>query len=553
MERSFVLTDLPHELLSLPFLLYAETHYRFKYFFSYLKKSEPEIIADAPQRLEPGFKLPVLVLIKDADIYPILLREITITLLQNEKIIAEQSCLTSPELINKKYWWKIYSIDVEAYKEWITCDVRFRIERNGKLRSYHNDNYRTSSHTPLRVYIAHEVSPSCSDLYLGDCHTHSSYTEDQVEFGAPLEPAIQLSKAMGLSFFGVTDHSYDLDDRLDNYLINDPNLPKWRMLQQDVDKLNAQDTDFAVIRGEEVTCHNAKGENVHLLLLGNRKFYPGSGDSAENWFHTNSENSIDEILGDIAKEVLTFAAHPRETIPILQRRLIGRGQWEMTDLNHSALTGIQFANGIHSRGFDEGYQFWIRQLLSGKRLIAIAGNDAHGNFNRFRQIGIPFFRIREGDQQLFGLMRTGVFLRSQLSESAIISALRNGECIMTDGPVCTMEVRTDVGDISTPLAGSTIGHTCKGTDFHITLRAFSSCDFGEIQKVKLLQGIYGESSERVVFEENGSLGIEIERSMQIKIREKCYFRSEIYTSAINPFSRKSHFCFSNPIWAYPAF
>ena len=39
-------------------LLYAETHYRFKYFFSFLKKNEPEILADIPHRLEPNAALP---------------------------------------------------------------------------------------------------------------------------------------------------------------------------------------------------------------------------------------------------------------------------------------------------------------------------------------------------------------------------------------------------------------------------------------------------------------------------------------------------------------
>jgi len=50
----------------LPLFLYAETHYRFPYFFSLLRKNEPEIIADAPHRIEPGSPLPILILIKDA-------------------------------------------------------------------------------------------------------------------------------------------------------------------------------------------------------------------------------------------------------------------------------------------------------------------------------------------------------------------------------------------------------------------------------------------------------------------------------------------------------
>ena len=54
----------------LPLFLYAETHYRFKYFFSFLKKQEPELLADAPHRVEPGKDIPILILSKDADRYP---------------------------------------------------------------------------------------------------------------------------------------------------------------------------------------------------------------------------------------------------------------------------------------------------------------------------------------------------------------------------------------------------------------------------------------------------------------------------------------------------
>ena len=47
-------------------LLYPEIHYLFKYFpFSRYRIREPEMIADAPFRIEPGQDIPVLLLLKD--------------------------------------------------------------------------------------------------------------------------------------------------------------------------------------------------------------------------------------------------------------------------------------------------------------------------------------------------------------------------------------------------------------------------------------------------------------------------------------------------------
>jgi len=54
------------------FLLYPEIHYRFKLLpFSRYFKKEPEVLTDAPYRIGPECKLPLLLLIKDADRYHI--------------------------------------------------------------------------------------------------------------------------------------------------------------------------------------------------------------------------------------------------------------------------------------------------------------------------------------------------------------------------------------------------------------------------------------------------------------------------------------------------
>ena len=53
-------------------VLYAETHYRvIPGIWSRLFRREPEIITDTVWRLDFGHKLPVLLLVKDAHLFPV--------------------------------------------------------------------------------------------------------------------------------------------------------------------------------------------------------------------------------------------------------------------------------------------------------------------------------------------------------------------------------------------------------------------------------------------------------------------------------------------------
>jgi hypothetical protein len=530
------------ELWFLPLLLYAETHYRFPYFFSFLTKSEPEVIADAPHRLEPNRKLPVLILVKDAHLYPCTLSQVSIEVRQERRILQQGDHLDQPITLNQKFFWNIIHLDLSSYRGWVELDVRMTLERNGKSKSYQNDNHRTSTHDPLRVFLATDLLPRYPDLHLGDPHTHSNFTDDQVEFGVPLAPACELARALGLSYFCVTDHSYDLDDQVHSYLSNDPDLAKWQSFQSEVDRLGSELHDFAVVRGEEVSCRNSTGKNIHLLLFGQRRFIHGSGDGAERWLHTRSEYSVTEVLRLKSGTSAAYAAHAKEAVPFLQRLLLGRGIWSDQDLGFDGLSGLQLINGMLDNGFRGGYRAWIKQLLEGKRLLAIAGNDAHGNFNRVRQIGIPFVAIHEGDHQIFGRMRTGVFVNGALSEETVINGLKSGNSIMTDGPVVRAFVRGSSGH------RSGFGEIADSSGINLELEVHSSPEFGEIASIHIIIGKTGDTSERTAFRFEGKQGFISQKQVSLKESSADYVRIEARTSGDNTFDRRPHFCFTNPIW-----
>ncbi|WP_375182200.1 hypothetical protein, partial [Chryseobacterium sp.] len=70
----------------------------------------------------------------------------------------------------------------------------------------------------------------------------------------------------------------------------DPTLEKWKKSRDEIHKLNIEkpDTTF-IIPSEELTLHNLDGRNVHALILNNRSFLPGSGDSTERPFDFRSD------------------------------------------------------------------------------------------------------------------------------------------------------------------------------------------------------------------------------------------------------------------------
>ncbi len=528
-----------------PFFLYAESHYRFRYFFSYLHKPEPEVIFDIPHRIDPGFPIPLLLVIKDADKYPSEIHRGVATISQGGRECFQEVLVETPLPFDQKLSWKRFDLAPRGLRGWIEVDIQFHLHRKGKTRSYRNDNYRTSSHQPLRVFLSNDPLPSLPDLVYGDVHTHSSYTDDQVEFGAPLEPSIALSRAMGLSFFCATDHSYDLDDRIDTYLENDASLPKWKAFQREVQDLNRSNQDFAVIPGEEVTCRNRKGQNVHLLLLGNAEYVPGSGDSAERWLRTRSEYSIADVLKTQKNETVSIAAHPRETVPFLQRLLLGRGRWAYDDLKADGLTGIQFANGVIRDGFDEGKRLWIRTLLEGRTLKIVAGNDSHGNFNRFRQIGLPFLRIVERSQQIFGKMRTGVVCADSLSKDGILAALKAGICFVTDGPACMISVTNEDGH------KTEVGGTAVGRSLRCFIQARSTTEFGMLDRVVLFHGVIGNEREVVLWETKKNGTYRVDESIPLRESMEGYVRAEVYTRNGTALPHARHFAFTNPIWLMP--
>jgi hypothetical protein len=513
-------------------ILYAETHYRFKYFFSYLKKKEPEIIADIPSRVTSGMDIPVLIIIKDADKFPVLLHHISIK--ENNKVIFQKKVNLHCKSPYADFFYHIPSSELNNGIHHISVQIDY--ETNGRIKKCLNDNHRGTSHDPLPLVISEDSLPRFANCFLGETHSHTNYTSDQVEFGASLSATRIMAKAIGLDFFCATDHSYDLDDYLENYLTNDPDLEKWKAFQQEVDSMNQEDEKFLIIPGEEVTVRNNRDNNVHLLIYNSKTFYPGSGDSGEKWFRNRSELSISQLTSQIPETALAVSAHPSETPPILQKLLINRGSWQTKDCSESGLHVLQFINGGAKHFLEKGKKLWVEQLLSDNRLTGIAGNDAHGNFSRFRQIGFPFFTMRENYYHLFGKWVTGIYIKNNnFDMKSVLDALKSGNCYMTNGPALLLNLSDENRKYE-------MGEECINPK-HCYLRVRSSKEFGTINSMILYNGDLEKKSESVfhhITRDTGKIDFDAEIQLN-ELPHRGYIRVEIETE-------QKYQALSNPIW-----
>jgi len=519
----------------MPFATYASTFYRFKYFLSYLKRREPQIVADVPHRLSPGRPLPVLVIFRNADHYPAYIEQI-------EVFIDGQSFKTERLNLDLKdsYEEKLLHLDRSRIKDGLhKIDIAITYFIGETKKRCINDNYRGTKKEPFPCYFSSYPLPRLEGFYHGDCHSHSVFTDDQIEFGASLIAGKAMADVLGLDFFCVTDHSYDLDNFPDDFLHNDPELQNWQRFQRESAALNKL-TGCLIVPGEEVSVRNGKDENVHLLVFSEKHYFPGSGDSGGHWFHFRSELGIDDVCKRAGADSVIFAAHPAEKAPALQQLLLNRGDWQTDDVC-PAMTGVQVFNGHGSGHLPAAIHFWTKLLLKGRRVFALAGNDAHGNFGRNRYISLPFLKITESYNQLFGQWRTDIRLEKKpTAVSEIIKALRSGRYSLGNGPTLEICVRDRQGTVH--FMG---GHTEQAE--HLSLTIKSSPEFGALESWTLFYGDLSAGRE-IILQKKKSLPPQqfetfIDYSIDVNMKPG-YVRAEA-TSRVDQIP---YFTFSNPIW-----
>jgi len=523
-------------------IMYAELHFRFKWSNSLYFQKEPEILSDLPIRIEPGNNIPILLIIKDADIYPITLCEVKIKIF-GEKELFQSKVFSYNDDIHLHWWDDTIMIDPEGISGDIEINVEFSYILNGKNRNCIIHNYPLCNHSNLRTHVSKYPYPNNGTALYGDLHYHSNLTEDQVEFGAPLKASLNAAEALGMDFYCNTDHSYDLDDIPGSWIETDPNLTKWNKSRLEINKINNDNLGKSfIIPSEELSLHNHNGRNVHALILNNSKFLPGQGDSAEKAFNFYADYNTKTVHDSLDRNSLCIAAHPFSPVPFVQWLFVKRGKWLIKDILEKNLSGLQIVNGDTGRGYQDGIKIWVKLLLNGHRKYIYAGNDAHGNFNMYRQIKTPMLSLHEKKEQLFGEYRTGVFTKNKKRDiNNVISSLKNGNCFVTNGPFINLTF-----NYNGSICG--MGSMIISNFGSLKISIISTPEFGLIKNIYLKKGVIKKKKENNYFTIINYRSYTFEKDIQIYTQCECYFRGIV---EIETTGSKKIFALTNPIWLNP--
>jgi hypothetical protein len=482
---------------SLPLVgLYAETHFRFFRFFpSILYARWPEVIFDVPKRLAPGRDLPVLLIANDLSRFPAIFADCAIAVSRPgatpQKIDfpdIDKYEVSHPLRSNMRaFVLPVPRAALEDGLVHVTCCVT--ITCGNRKQVVVNDNLRTTRKLSFSCYIADKALPGSEFCGYGDLHVHSNYSQSHVEFGPPISVIDAMAHAMGLSFVGITDHSYDLACSMDDYLVDDPERVRWQTFQREIHDTTYKTT---MIPGEEVSCLNGRNEVVHLGGLGLNEYLPGSLDGARKGRRAAPQSTIPEAVNAIhGQKGIVFAAHPGGRPGFLQRLLLYRGQWSASDLGQD-IDAMQILNDGYSPSFLRGRALWIEQLLRGRRVPLLAGNDAHGDFNRYRALAVPFLSIGENSGRYMGCGRTGVY--GQRTDAAgLVDAIREGKTFITTGPFAA------IASSASPEA-SLIGNMAAPDNITaLFVHAISTPESGAVRSVELYADEKGSAAEKKVF------------------------------------------------------
>ena len=520
----------PNEINLFLLILYAEVHYRFFPFFpSLLFKREPEVLFDVPYRVGPSEDLPILLIINDLMRFNAEPQQVAVTVSQPSIGIKlyrfsdlKQYEVDHPlKSMQRAFIFPIARRELPVGQLFINATATLHNDK--KKWMVFNDNLNTSSKRAFSCYCSDNPLPGKELCVYGDIHVHSQYSQSHVEFGPPLAVIDRFAKSCGLSFIGITDHSYDLACMMNNYLQENQSLERWNQQRDELSDISNFST--IMIHGEEISCRNIRGSTVHLGALGICNFIPGSRDGARKLLHFKKQLTIKQAVDEIHRQGgFAFAAHPCSRSGLLQRLFLHRGTWSEQDFN-GQVDGIQAFNNGAIQSWIKGKKLWIKLLQSGNRIPLLAGNDAHGDFNRYRAIRQPFLTIYEDFQRFMGYGKTGIYGKCT-NATGILNSLRKGSVFITTGPYISINYSKHPKDFSISSAPNRLS----GNKLYV--HTISTPEFGILGKITLFScSTRNVASERIIIMRSvKERTYELQIPVETKLLTSCeYLRAEVET------------------------
>jgi len=479
----------------------------------YVNTIMKDIFADAPWRINPGNEIPILFEIKDSDENDYPLSEIRVYDNSNGNLIKTfdsefeldgDSCdfglTTGFKNIHQDLWYKIGYVNPDDFTKDKNGDISIKVSFDAKTWC---DPLDFDIHDFLTVTVADDTLPNIDNWYYGDTHFHSQYTDNFVESGGPIEATKIISNVMGIDWVTITDHSFDLDDEALDWADFGGATDKWSSLNNEASSYS--DDTFKAIVGEEISVNNSyrnddypNGKYIHLLAYDIDDFIEGEGaDSKWPMSESGQKFSLNSVVESINNQGgFSYAAHPvsqppHDTAGYVNNYYLSKGDWLEEDYNVEGLTGLEIWNtktGDWESNINEGIIQWKNLLKLGYHIYIEGGSDAHGDYNKGRTITTTaFFELSdvEENENAFAKVRTLVYTED-FSNSGILNALRNGNSIMTDGPVVVFDI-TNENDKK-----AIIGNKIIGDQLTLNVEWKSTSEFGDINGIYFFRGTIGE-------------------------------------------------------------
>ncbi|HNX07319.1 MAG TPA: T9SS type A sorting domain-containing protein [Bacteroidales bacterium] len=456
--------------------------------------------------------------------------------------------------ITKDYWY--FTLNIPAEKLNLLDDI-FDIKVNFSL------NMESDQQQYFRVFRQSGGLPHIQDWYRGDMHCHTIFTQNDVEYGLPLEASKLAAKKIGLDWITVTDHSCDYD----NYGLSMQN--NWDRLGTAVQGLNTADSSFIFIRAMEASVNNSDDKVVHCLLYPSpadpfcfHYFLDGGGDISSTSF-----SAVQALTNLTVYDGFAYAAHPFAENDELSFA-IGGGLWNLHDhqfpANGSAFptlgtvscNNISAASDVYSAdslflfqkglagaeiwnnrtsisttddennpwnveysssvtpfvpmdSMDDRHHYYrfiqgldITDFLQQKSLkikntfptvknwkhFIGAGSDAHGSFN-YSNTEMTYGILGNINDNATGKITTLAFCPDGMGHHGknVLKALKNGNTILSDGPIINIGISTDGNDSTNEIyiGQDTVMTTQQLSNSRLIIDSYITPEFGDITQITL--------------------------------------------------------------------
>ena len=375
-----------------------------------------------------------------------------------------------------------------AYSRYSSADfLEFEVEigYQGRWWIHH------SSKTVLRTMFLDRL-PQFEDWYYGDTHYHSIYTENLAEFGGPVIPTLEVAQSVGLDWFFLTDHSWDFtwDKKMSSLKPEE----KWVKFLDWTSRFSAQQgsDSILILPAEEITIRTILGDQPkpegetypvasgsNGLALHMLSFEAGPRGLVQDHYFVG-EFTLSETLSKLTEastssqaRPLVFAAHPgsggyrwgddgcaqvKESpffggLQVFNERVTCERKVFGVDVHEYDLSLEKCTPEDPYKELGQALTIWrerfllpaVREYTNDRKVITpcsiLGGSDAHMDFN-FALRPNPIYVYLMFTDNAFGKVRTvahiprfkttqGYAERKEL----LLSALKQGRCVVTDGPV----------------------------------------------------------------------------------------------------------------------